>query len=142
LYERAGRWEPSLTELDQWIKAHAESPELWGALMRRCWVRAALNREMDRALADCNRAVSMSLKASEALDTRGLVHVLRGEDTAALSDFNATLALHPRSAWALFGRSLVERRKGEAKDAAADLAASVAIDRDILEQAKRVGLAP
>jgi tetratricopeptide (TPR) repeat protein len=140
-YERAGKWELSLMQLDQWIKAHPESPEIWSGLMTRCWVRVALDRDMDKALSDCDRAVS-KLRSTSAMDGRGLVHFLRHEDQDALVDFNAVLALHPKAGWALYGRSLIERREGQDKAADADRAAAIAAFPDMLREAKRMGLEP
>jgi hypothetical protein len=96
---------------------------------------------MDKALSDCDRAVS-KLRSTSAMDGRGLVHFLRHEDQDALVDFNAVLALHPKAGWALYGRSLIERREGQDKAADADRAAAIAAFPDMLREAKRMGLEP
>ena len=91
-------------------------------------------------LSDCNAAVNMSAKTTNALNGRGFVHYLRGEDADAISDFNASLSRNSKSGWALFGRSLVEKRRGDQDAARADREAAIAAYPPILEEARRFGL--
>ena len=43
----------------------------------RCWARALTGRDLDKALADCDRALRLAPKTPEFLDSRGLVHLRR-----------------------------------------------------------------
>ncbi len=60
--------------------------------------------------------------------------------TSALADYNAALALEPKMAWSLYGRGLAEHRKGMTAQAKADIAAAIALQKDLPEKAKKIGL--
>lgn len=139
--ERLDRFEAALPELDRWIAAHPEEAQSARAYYARCWSRATLNRELDRALDDCNRSIRMARNASN-LDGRGLVHLRRGEYDRAIEDYDASLALQPKSAWALYGRGLAKLYKGDKAGGEADLAAAKALGPRIPEIAKNRGLTP
>ncbi len=106
-----------------------------------CWARATHRVDLDKALADCDAGVA--IRASPAiLDSRGLVHLQRGEWAAAIADYDAALAARPRMAGGLFGRGLAKIRSGNAKDGNADLAAARAINSRIDEEFADYGQKP
>jgi tetratricopeptide (TPR) repeat protein len=75
----------------------------WSAL---CWARAGTGRQLNTALAECNRALSLQPGAAAALNSRGLVNLRLKKLDAAISDYNAALAAGPLQASARFGRGL------------------------------------
>jgi tetratricopeptide (TPR) repeat protein len=140
IYAGEGLMPKALEQYDLWIAAHAESGEMVKALNGRCWALAVMNRDLDKALADCNKAVRLAPNVAQFLDSRGLVRLRRGELKAAIADYDAALAIWPKNAWSLYGRGLARLRTGETARGEADLASAIAISPDIAKQAGEFGL--
>ena len=140
LYDGAESYEPALASYDLWLRAHPEDSGRATALNGRCWARALLNRELDKALDDCNGALRMRPGEANYLDSRALVRLRRGEFDKAQADYDAAIAIQPRNAWMLYNRSLVERRTGKTAQADADRKLALAINPKVEERAKRYGL--
>lgn len=140
LYDAAEEAEPALASYDQWLKAHPEDRDRASAFNGRCWARAKLDRELDKALSDCNDAVRLRPSTAAYLDSRALVRLRRGELDKALADYDAALAIKPRSAWSLYARGVTARRAGRTAQADADKAAAIAIDPRVAARAKRYGI--
>ena len=100
------------------------------AYLNRCRIRALAGRELDLALADCNKALELDPGHPAYYSTvRGLVYLklARFKDSAA--DFDATLDRFPKHWFALFLRGVAERRLGDTVLGDADIAK--ARDRDV-----------
>ncbi|WP_255602242.1 aspartyl protease family protein [Glacieibacterium megasporae] len=133
-------YDAALLNFDAWLKAHPEDAARPEALNGRCWARALLNRDLDRALDDCNAAVRLRPGTVAYLDSRGLVRLRRGEFTQALKDYDAAIGIAPRSAWSLYARSIVRAKVGDAAGATADRAAAIALQPAVAERARKLGL--
>jgi len=142
LYNGADEARAAITQFDLWLSAHPEAPQTPAALTGRCWSRALIGQELDKALNDCNRALRLLPHDSSALDSRGLVHLRRSEFDASISDYDAALAIKPKSAWSLYGRGLAKRGKGDTSGGAADIAAAMAINPELPDRVKRWGVGP
>ncbi len=142
IYTEDDMFEPAIAALDAWIAAHPKDETLASALNNRCWALAMWNHDLDKALADCNAAIKLRPKNAGYLDSRGMVHLRRGEFDASIADYDAALKLEPKEPWSLYGRGLAELRKGQIARGEDDLKASAAIDPDLAEHAKRLELAP
>jgi tetratricopeptide (TPR) repeat protein/predicted aspartyl protease len=142
LYARAGSLEQAIEQYDQWLDAHLQEIRTPDALASRCRARAMLGENLDKALADCNRAVKDRPQAVFYLDARGLTYLRRGEYDKALKDYDAVLASLPKNPWALYGRGLVELHGGKTAQGQADIAASKSVDPRVAQEAARRGLAP
>jgi tetratricopeptide (TPR) repeat protein/predicted aspartyl protease len=142
IYVLADRLTEALAQYDLWIAAHPEDADLANAKNGRCWVRALLGIDLDKALKDCNDAVRAISKSAEFLDARALVRLRRGEYDESIADYDASLSLNPRNAWSLYGRGVDRVRKGMAAEGDADIAAATAIWPTIAQEAKRHGIAP
>ena len=92
-----------------------------------CWSRAVWGQQLDQALANCNAALGME-NGAHILDSRGLVHLRRGDAAASFADYDAAYRLDPDSASALYGRGLAQIRLGREVEGRADIAAAVAKD--------------
>ena len=81
LYRR-GRLDEAIADLSKAIalKQHPRFYDDRGNLL-------AQKGDFDGAIADLNRAVGLEPKYAKAYGDRGIVHLMRGEDTAAESDF-------------------------------------------------------
>jgi tetratricopeptide (TPR) repeat protein/predicted aspartyl protease len=133
------RPEDALRNYDLWLKSHPEDSARSSAFNGRCWARGLLNRELDKALSDCNAAIKADPKRSTFLDSRALVRLRRGELGQALADYDAALALAPRTAWSLYMRGVTHKRMGNAAQAAADRAAALNINPKVAERARKIG---
>ena len=95
LYETADDLPAAISQYDLWLSAHPQAGEMPRALNGRCWARALLGQDLDKALADCNQALRLSPKTAMMLDSRGLVRLRRGEFDSAIRDYDDALALNP-----------------------------------------------
>ena len=142
LYSRADMLTAALSQYDLWIAAHPRDADLARAKNGRCWVRALLGSDLDKALKDCDDALRMIDKSPQFLDSRGLVLLRLGEYDRSIADYDASLNLKPRSAWSLYGRGVARLRKGMAAEGRSDMAAAAAIQPSIAEEAGRHGIVP
>jgi tetratricopeptide (TPR) repeat protein len=141
-YVQVDRLAEALAQFDLWIAAHPDDASLAGAWNGRCWVRAMMGRDLDKALDDCNRAVRMIGNSAEILDSRGLVLLRLGDYDRSIADYDASLRLDPRNAWSLYGRGVDRLRKGMAAEGRSDIDAAIALQPTIAEEAGRHGIAP
>jgi tetratricopeptide (TPR) repeat protein/predicted aspartyl protease len=141
LYGQAQAYPAAARQFDLWAKAHPDDARIAMALNGRCWMGAMSGADLDAALAACDGALRRAPKTADFLDSRGLVHLRRGETEKAIADYNAALVLDPKIAWSLYGRALAEQRKDMADAAKADFAAAAAINPKIAEEAKARGIA-
>ena len=132
----------AVAELEPAPPASASADLRAAYLNERCWARALWGRELDQALADCNEALRLAPRTGEILDSRGLVHLRRGETEAAIADYTAALRARPQTSWSLYGRGLAERAKGLGAQADADFAAAVALEADLPERFQHYGITP
>ncbi len=140
LYEQVDAFDDAVAQFDLWIQAHPDDSRRGEALNDRCWARAQMGRELDKALADCNTALRLQPHTAMILDSRGLVHLRMGDLDKAIADYDAGLALAPRMAWSLYGRGIAETRKGLKSQGDADLAAAAAINPKLPDRAKALGV--
>jgi tetratricopeptide (TPR) repeat protein len=116
------------------------SPQNADAYNDRCWVRAAADRDLPFALADCENAVRLAPGNAEVRDTRGFLHLRLALWDDAIADYDAALKIDPTLVAALYGRGLARHGKGDADAADADMAAARALDAGIAGEFVRYGL--
>jgi len=142
LYARSGALEQAIGQYDVWLDAHLREVRTPEVLASRCRARAMLGESLDKALADCNRAVKDRPQAVAFLGSRGIVYLRMGDYDKALKDFDALLAAQPKNPWALYGRGLTKVRKGQAEQGQADIVASKLVNPGVADEAAKRGLAP
>ncbi len=120
LQGRNDAYEMQISQLDDILFRDPLNAE---ALNNRCWIRAINNDDLDAALRDCDAAIRINRNAN-ALDSRGLVHLKRGEFDAALADYDAALAIEPGRGHFLYGRGIAYSRLGREVESAADVQAA------------------
>ena len=142
-YEALGNLAAARQQLSMWVDTHPRNdlrmPEV---LNSRCWFGALSGQGLDQALADCNTALKLVPKTAAFLDSRGLVHLRRGDFDQAIADYDAALRIQPRIAWSLYGRGLAKLRKGQSAAGQADLRAATALEPKIAARAAKLGLTP
>jgi tetratricopeptide (TPR) repeat protein/predicted aspartyl protease len=140
MFSTTDAFEPAVASYDLWLKSHPEDHDRAAAFNGRCWARALLDRDLDKALSDCDAALRSRPGVSSYLDSRALVRFRRGEFDKALVDYDAALAAQPREAWSLYMRALTARRLGKTAQADADRTAALAINPGVAARAKRYRL--
>ncbi|MGA0603029.1 aspartyl protease family protein [Caulobacter sp. KR2-114] len=139
-YGAIGAYEAAIPQLDLWIDSHRDDARQGEALNNRCWARAVLGRELDKALADCNAALGHMAKAPAVLDSRGLVRLRMGQWDKAIADYDTALAQRPDNAWSLYGRGVARQHKGLKAEGDADIAAALKLRPHLEDQIKRFGI--
>lgn len=128
--------------LDALIAADPDGTTTARALNVRCWARVMLNQELDKALSDCDAALKQHPDSSAILDSRGLVHLRRGELDEAIQDYKHALKLQPLRYWTRYGLGLAELKKGMRVEGKRDIQMAVEGDPDIANRYRRIGLSP
>jgi tetratricopeptide (TPR) repeat protein/predicted aspartyl protease len=131
-----------ITQTDLWIAVHDQDPRVVHAYNARCWARAILGQELDKALHDCNAGLRRDSHSAALLDSRGLVNLRANRLSNAIDDYNAALKINPRIAWSLYGRGVAEIRKGMNAQGEVDIAAAKALAPRLPEIAQKVGVGP
>jgi tetratricopeptide (TPR) repeat protein/predicted aspartyl protease len=142
LYGELDRLDAAIAQFDQWIPAHPDDVKLARTLTDRCWFRVLGNRDLDKALDDCERADSRWPKVAVIVGGRGWVRLRLGQFDKALNAFNTSLKLVPKEPWSLYGRGVAEIRKGSEQAGLADIRAALALRPDIEQEAKKYGMSP
>lgn len=142
LYASLDRPAQVITQTDLWIAVHDQDPRVVQAYNARCWARALLGQELDKALRDCNAGLRLTPHAAQLLDSRGLVNLRRNQFEKAIADYNEALKIDPKIAWSLYGRGIAELRKGMNPQGEADIAAAKALAPHLPELAERIGVSP
>lgn len=133
-----GNPQPMLAASDALVALHPHSAQ---ELNAACWQRATVGVGLDKALEQCNAALAIDHNPN-ALDSRALVYLRKGDLKAALKDYDDALAVKHDRPTSLFGRGLVKLRLGDKAGSAADLVAARAADKTIDAQFAAYGLKP
>jgi tetratricopeptide (TPR) repeat protein/predicted aspartyl protease len=142
IYQQTGHWNEAISRFDHWVNANSRDDRLPAALAERCWARAMLGTELDRALSDCDSALSRGQRNARNLDGRALVWLRMEKYDKAIADYRASLEVQPKSAQSRFGLGLAEFKKGQRDNGDADMKAAVELQAGIAEEFKHLGLAP
>jgi tetratricopeptide (TPR) repeat protein len=130
-FEVQGQYAQASAYWDRVVAATPDKASRSLALNSSCWSRARAGVELDRALKDCDTSLQLQPGIASALDSRGLVHLRKGDPAKALADYDAALAHAPNAATSLYGRGLAEARLGESDKSHADLAQARWLDPTI-----------
>ncbi|HEY1074033.1 DUF3857 domain-containing protein [Brevundimonas sp.] len=96
-----------------------------------CWTQAVAGVDLDRALADCDAALTLQPDVPSYLDSRALVLLHLNRPADALAVYDVALAKAPRQAASLYGRGLARLALGDEAAAQADLGAAEAISPSV-----------
>jgi tetratricopeptide (TPR) repeat protein len=119
----------AISDFDAALKLDASNAATWGM---RCWAKTMQATNLDQAIADCDKAMSLGLsKDAVIVSSRGIANYKRKKYQAAWNDFDAALKTEPGNAEHFYGRGLAEAQLGRNAEAQADIAAAVKADPDI-----------
>ncbi|MBO9560155.1 MAG: tetratricopeptide repeat protein [Caulobacter sp.] len=134
--EDTGDLAGAMADYDAVLRLAPDRPNAWS---HAGWIRALRGVELDRALAYCDKAVSLDASV-DPLGSRGFVHFQRGEFGLAVADFDAALRLLPRTATTLYLRGLAKRRSGDLAGGEADIAKALKLNPGIVDHWKKLGI--
>ncbi|MGH6987698.1 MAG: aspartyl protease family protein [Caulobacteraceae bacterium] len=137
-----GDFPAAVDDFDLWMRQHPGDVGRYQVERDRCQARVLWDRDLDKAMADCQASLKKDPANAVALESRGLVHLRLGQFDAAIADFDASLAVRPKAALSLWGRGLAELRSGKTAAGDADLAAAGALDPKLPARAAVLGLGP
>ncbi|WP_428969655.1 aspartyl protease family protein [Sphingomonas sp. Xoc002] len=140
LYSGADAFDAAIAQYDLWMAAHRDDSHRSSAQNGRCWSRMLADKDLDKALGDCNAAVHAIPGDPSFLDSRAFVHLRQKDDRAALADFNAALAIDPKRPWALYGRSIAETHLGMTTEAARDRTLAMGLDKRMPERIRKYAI--
>lgn len=140
IYQGVHDYPEAIAQFDAIIAQKATDHLAVAAYNGRCWDRALMKQDLDKAIADCNQALRLSPGNPEVLDSRALAHLRRGEIDLALADYDAVLRTQPETAITLYARGAARLQKGMKAESAADFAAARKLDPRIGARAKAEGV--
>jgi len=108
----------------------------------RCWHRAVAIRDLDEALADCNRSLDLQPDDPSALDSRGFVRFRQGRWAEAIADYTTALSHDAYFASSIYMRGISELRAGQTDKGNADIAHAKSLYPDISAQYATYGVIP
>lgn len=132
-----GRVDEAVALIDAALAEDSENAEL---LNNRCWTLATANVQLDRALADCERAVAAEPTDPAILDSRAFVNFRLGRLDAAIADADAAIEISPYFPQALYVRGLAQLGRGDREAGERDLAAARRLVFDIDGQYRAYGI--
>lgn len=135
-YERASKPDLAAKDFDA-AKAMAHQPAEFNSI---CWAKAVAGIALERALAECNAALTAAPDNAAVMDSKGLVLLRLGRVDDAISVYDAALAKRPMQSASLYGRGLAQLKKGNTAAADQDRKAALAVDPDVVETFADMGL--
>jgi len=134
-----GRYAEAIPGFD---RALAIAPDDVRFLAARCWARAGEGSDLNRALADCNRAVDLAPELAAPRANRGMVRLKQQNWRAAIQDYSRALDSDPLLPTALFGRGYAHARLNDMALARADIVVARQLDQNIDALFVRMGVLP
>ena len=127
LYDLLGQADSALKQYGDWLDTHPTDFGRAALLNNRCWLRARLDRELNLALADCERAVEVDREDAGAHDSLGWVWLRLGDAQAARRAFDKAIRLKPLAS-SYYGRAVASLRLSLPASGASDLADARRLD--------------
>ena len=134
---RKGDRTESLSDYDKAIEL---IPENWMAWDGRCWVRAIIGKDLDGALADCDKASELQPGAANTMNTRGFILYRQGRFEEAIASYDASIARDPNAASSYYMRGLARSKLDQ--DSSGDLTKALSMEPGIRERYAGYGINP
>jgi Tfp pilus assembly protein PilF len=134
-----GHYAAAISHFDEALKLKKEDVRFLAA---RCWARMGEGRDLDLALADCNRAADMAPDFATARLNRGMVRLKQQNYRAAVQDFTRALDIDSDLPVGLFGRGFAYLQLKDEPRAEADIKAARRLNASIDALFIRTGILP
>ncbi len=135
-FEDSGQYDEAIAAHSRMLEIFPDDPML---LEERCRVRAKAGKELEAALADCNRALKLSPRSPRS--ARAFLYLRLGRYAEAIADYNASLEDLPLP-YLLFGRGIAKLRSGDIPGGNADIAAAEKERPLVRKEYEEFGLTP
>lgn len=135
LYRR-GDHQAAIAHLTAAIERGVSNAGLWND---RCYFHV-LRREFELARSDCAEALKLDPQRATVFHSLGAIKMHEGDFDGALALFERSVEGAPKNAFAQFGRAIALLRKGEAELAQEGFAKARALDGEIDERYRELGL--
>jgi tetratricopeptide (TPR) repeat protein len=132
-----GQYDVAIADYDDALRVRADAR----VLNARCWARAIVGKELDKALADCNAALGLAPDSVAVMDSLGFVKLQMGRFKDAIADYTAALEKHPLAS-SYFGRGIAKLKSGDRTGGNADIEEAKRIDPGITSSFARFGVIP
>jgi tetratricopeptide (TPR) repeat protein len=140
LYWDMGRFESGIADADA---ITGLEPQLAESHSFACWARAIWGHELEKALTDCDKAVTLTgARDAGILDSRCLVKFRMEKYPEAIADCSAALRLNPRQSGSRYIRGLAKIAAGAREEGDADVQEAGRISRSVIQDYARYGVTP
>lgn len=136
LLARIGRFAEALAIADEALRFQSDSVRM---LATRCLIRVYEGRDLDRALRDCDKALSYEAGNDIATAARAMGRLRARQWAGAIQDFTDMLGWDSDDATALYGRGLAKIGSGDREGGERDVAAARRQDFFIYLPFERLG---
>lgn len=136
-----GEYEEGEADLRHAVQLAPDSKNDFTDMNIHCWSLAMQNRELETALAECDKAVALEPNNAQVLDSRGLAYFRLNRFDDAIRDFDAAVANDAGMAPSLYVRGIIKRQRHD-PSGDADIAAARAIWPAIDQLFAHAGIKP
>jgi len=118
IYAELGDYDNAMADANTVVQDWGQSSY---ALNERCWDRAVLNRDLDRAASDCKQALEILPDDPNTQDSLAFVYFRQGKWDDAIAEYDLALSHNPYFASSYYMRGITELRKGDTATGSADI---------------------
>lgn len=119
-------------------RGRERGPSLGATYSNRCWAWGEKG-EYDKALADCDQAITLDPKNHNALNNRGYAKLNKNQYDEAIPDFDQAIRIEPKKHFSYGGRGMAWQGKGELDRAIADFDQAIRLKPDYVAVINRRG---
>jgi tetratricopeptide (TPR) repeat protein len=138
-YESKGMHARAIADYDEAVRL---DPNDDFVLSTRCRVRATWGQQLEEAVKDCSKAITMDSDNEYSYEQRGLAHLRLSQYAEAIADYGEALKKYSGRTESLYGRGLARIRSGDASGGQEDIAAATRIEADIAKTFAGWGVKP
>lgn len=137
--EENGKFEESLIQFDHAVTV---DPNAWIASAGRCWVLGVLDRELEKALADCSRAIASVPGDPNTYNSRGFVNYRLGRYSEAVADYTRAIEGDPKSGSSFYMRGMAKHALKRHAEGDADIVNGRTLRTGVAERYAGFGVKP
>ncbi len=145
-YKERGNVKLDMQDFDGAVKDYNEAirldPNFASAYNDLCYLRAVNDRELDQAVSNCTKSLSLVPNDPDALDSLGLTYLKLKQFDKAVATYDKAITARPSLAESLYGRGVAKWMKGDPIGGKKDLDLAKGVRTNIAADMKRYGVDP